>query len=441
MWLSLNQNNREQATSKHQRIKLFSIESLLNLISRETTSRKSSKSLTAFECALRCMPSHDFLMACLLCTFSSLRLGITATTICEWCVDGRLPYLDSYYLLPENMRVKLFSIRGFFVPSNLPNSGNLTYLSELLRICCLEFIPSLKQVSMNVPLIAARLISDIGLNQTVLDYTFSLMGCHELLNECKASKLPVSLLSAKAENITSVIQIGAVVVVACRLVQGWEYQKYGFDFENPTSCTTQRSRFIPWDLMMLSQMKNGTLTKDYLSFLDEHFVKRFRDKETSACKEPQKPWTSKSIFADDKLTEFVEWLIAEGTSSSINNDYVSSDTSQSSDLKLEPSYVLAEPGLVHSNTNTFGSSGLSRINDDVNAVGKYVVYKDKKAGKYPPVWESYLSPRSYHPHYSLLVEFISDKLGVEAYDLHRLVNHLDHELLEISKKVRTREKR
>ena len=413
------------------------------MINKEADKEKPKRPLSPNECAIRCIPSIDFILSCLLCTFSHLRVGITAATICEWCTDGRLPYLDSFYLLPDDVRIKYLPIRTFFLPNSFPCAAYVSYLSELLRISCTEYIPSLKDTcsSLNIPLVAARLVSDIGLNQTVLDYTLSLMGCKSNLQACSSDKLPVPLHSAKIENITNTIQIGAVVIVACRLVSGWESQKYGFESTKSDDGNVPHARFIPWNLSMLNQLRNGSMTKDYLAFLDDYFIKRYREQDTSACKgNGSKYIYPKFIFANPNLREFTEWLLSENSSSKDIDD-ICLNSDQETNPMVIPSLVLAEPKLAGSDNDD--------PEGDINAVGKYVVYnksnKKRMRGfesklKLPIGIDLYFSPKSYHPHYSLLVEFISDKLGVEALDLHHCVTALDNEMLDLSRTSSERKK-
>ena len=140
---------------------------------------------------------------------------------------------------------------------------------------------------------------------------------------------------------------------------------------------------------------------------------------------------------------FLTFPDKDRTSFKNNQKHISTDGSTSS---IEPNTILAGatnpnmPYKIKQKNNKFHPflrlRNKGAVWADANGYGEYIVYRDMHdhatTRKRINV-EGAKNAQPFHPHYGLLIEYISDKLHVEPGELHYLVSCLDEEIVHYHK--------
>ena len=326
---------------------------LAQLIHRHCKSKSKTRTIHIGrkEAALILEPGMLMVAGMILLATSSL--GVTAGHVRKWISTGVLPLLDSWPLLrPEEQR-PLLPIKDFFRLHTLPSIATIEKLAANLQVACgfrprtiklhkksngrkvltkasLSFKPGRLLVPASVPLITARFVGELGLSQKVLNYALAIIGIKDLggrsgrsdddndlatgakddenINDnldIKQMWLPPHLRKARPDLILDKHRILAVIVVACKMIPGWQ----NIVFQGPTTArrrsendsndckkeeveeeekeealgqqheTTKKqkivqnySRFVPTRPGDFRFMKNGESVDGYLDFLEETII-------------------------------------------------------------------------------------------------------------------------------------------------------------------------
>lgn len=292
-----------------------------------------------FEAALRLRPDAAFLAAACHRALFDLRAGVAAGHLHRWTLEGRFPTRRRADALSTNAR-----------PTRLPTPAEIECASELLRVASgtgdhdpkvsdLVRDPDANVADLaargrivglvdNAPLMAARFVTDLGLCRRVLDVTYALMGLNEderertitkkslldhLLRDMKPNEdnvdwLPPRLELGQPEYLTHPVQVLALVLVACKMIPGWEtwtfkdpqYDDYQGenDHTNPKQSQSTTSRF-PYSDDGLRLLTNGRSLEAYLDRFKHTFhgmlnqtsrenTNRFKTERTDVLKRAQR---------------------------------------------------------------------------------------------------------------------------------------------------------
>jgi hypothetical protein len=247
-----------------------------------------------FTAAIQIQPSLTLLLSILQLALIHLKTGHVAYHLTSWVANGYLPHaLNGYALLPADMKDRVVMVKKFFVRSFVPPADAVDDLAFLLAASIgwlgdailevketpiarkrgserkrkLRSKPQTKQlVSVyNVPLLAGRMVQDLGFNQKVVDNALALMGLQpkSSTKEKKPnSNATISLKVASPSNLYTPLHVAAVLVVACKLCQGWEDWIISIH-------SSENSQCIPWNNSQLQQLGNGTALDKYIDFLQD----------------------------------------------------------------------------------------------------------------------------------------------------------------------------
>jgi len=375
------------------------------LIAKINSVKKKDEAMSSEEAAARLAPSLHFVLACIHCALLHFRAGIAASHICQWCADGRLPYHNISPLLPDDLKSKVNGILvSFFQTTTMPSVSEIEYASELIGIAS-GYVPIAftGKCFFNAPLLAARYLKDMGLNQRVLNICYALMGIPHC-SDRTTQEYPKALKGAAIGNLASSAHLIAVIVVACRLTRGWSTwicKRHsglsGTSTNNDTSSSDkhetslQCKRFIPWTSSQLQLIGNGEMVQDYLNFFDSFFAKSITVKQKDRFRE----WLGESY--DDFLANLSHSKGSELRPMSI------------------PSYVVDLSDQRKIDASSLRSS--ASLDGD-----EYVFYDRVSSHAYN------CNPLPYHPQHGLLVEYMAHKCGAEPSDIHLLVHSLDAEI-------------
>jgi len=286
----------------------------------------------------------------------------------------------------------------------------------------------------NGPLLACRIIQKLGFPQIALKNALSIMGiCSYAVADDDASDIsnktatdcamqevrkrwfPPALKSAAPENLHTTADVIAVVVISCKLCDGWEYWTYKYanysrSVSNKHNLTSeivvddknwkQGNHWIPWSDNQLRLLTNGD-TKNYLDFIDNTIFGSFPFRQ--------------------EFESFIEWLGQErkNRSSSLIKEI------NSSNISLKSGYVAGNDVIVCGLPNlpigvirhhgTLGDDQEGQLQwNEANRNGMYKFYP---SGNNPP-------------HYSALVEFISLQELVAPGDIYLKVAKIEQDLLK-----------
>ena len=280
------------------------------------------------EGALMFPPSMLMIMGMLLISTSSY--GVTERDIVKWVRNGSLPLLNAFGCLLDSKKQKnLKTIASFFRHSSLPTEAHLQRIAANIHVACGYKPPSVQLVQRksdaieevelktrplqqpgrllrpsNIPLVLANMIADLGLSQTVLDYSLSIMGYpvvkrgfnedatvsdtnettidtpqSETKNKVSPFWLPPALKSARPDRLIGPSYVLAVVIAACKMIPSWDEDieyliKRGNTMEDSSlkkkngQHSAEKSRFIPWNQEHFSLLGNGPSETEYLDFLE-----------------------------------------------------------------------------------------------------------------------------------------------------------------------------
>lgn len=261
------------------------------------------------EAALMLEPSM-LMVACIL-LIATASLGVTTNHIRRWIANGSLPLLNAFALLKPNDQTLLKPITQFFRLASVPSVNSFERMLMNLHVACgykprpillrktnkrkvladasKSFKPGRTILPSHVPIIAARFVADLGLKQQVLNYTLSIMGqpiSNEKLtpNETELSKsarfwLPPPLRKARPDFLLDTTRILAVIVVACKMIPGWEEMTFhvpaaasGEKRKPGNESKASKSHFVPSTPAHFRFLKNGPIMDNYLDFVETNLL-------------------------------------------------------------------------------------------------------------------------------------------------------------------------
>lgn len=245
-----------------------------------------------YQAVLQIQPSLTLLLSILQLALIHLKTGHAAYHLTSWAANGSLSHaLNGYTLLPSGLQERVAMAKKFFISSFVPPADTVDDLTFLLAASIGwldEAIPKVldppsrrkrktktdtpepnKLISVyNVPMLAARMAQDLGLDQKVLDNALSLMGLpsqneNDQRDSNSKEKTPksnaiTSLNEASPELLYTPLHVAAVLVVACKLCPGWEHWIIHF---------SGNAKFVPWNDSQLKLLMNGTALDHYIDFL------------------------------------------------------------------------------------------------------------------------------------------------------------------------------
>ncbi|KAL3935194.1 MAG: hypothetical protein SGBAC_009236 [Bacillariaceae sp.] len=303
---------------------------MVQVICRHLKQKKGASHVGRKEGALMLQPSMTMVVAILIVAVTPI--GITMNQILRWVENGSLPLRNGFSLLRESDKEPLKTISSFF---NLPTSPPVHLVERMVRnlhVACgfkqrriilntktsrrVETSasklhkPGRTMIPAHVPVIAASLVSDLGLSQQVLNYALSMMGKSIVNEHCDPNIAPVvgefekfwlppPLKKARLDLILDINKILAIIVVACKLIPGWENMT--FDVPNGASSQDSSTKLaVPIAAGEFQYLKAGSAFDGYLDFFETQvlnsdevvmptFAKSLKTKPESQASTIQKP--------------------------------------------------------------------------------------------------------------------------------------------------------
>eukprot|EP00980_Cylindrotheca_fusiformis_P012745 scaffold3118_cov64-Cylindrotheca_fusiformis.AAC.3 len=265
------------------------------------------------EAALMLEPNM-LMVACILLTATS-PLGITLNHIRRWIANGSLPLLNAFTLLTpkqqEDSSLKL--IAQSFRMSSVPSVRTMERMLTNVNIACgykarpivirrqrtkrtiisqasKSYTAGRIILPSHVPVITARFVADFGMNQQVLNYALSIMGHpikqnggttggndnHSSSSSSSSLWIPPALKKARPDFLLQTTRILAVIVVACKMIPGWEDMKFEVPASSDDNDDTapNHHRFVPRSAAHFQFLRNGPLMKNYLDFMETIVLKK-----------------------------------------------------------------------------------------------------------------------------------------------------------------------
>ena len=258
-----------------------------------------------YKAVLQIQPSLTLLLSIMQLALVHLKTGYAPYHLTSWVANGLLPHaLNGYVLLPTDLKEKVGAIKQFFMRSFIPPADVVDDLAFLLAASIGWFDDSVasqdentddadienmssamqdnrlgrkqktrdgsrqnKRSKMdslyNIPMLAARMVKDLGLDQPVLDNALALMGLHPpstILNTNNQSNIALAI--ASPSKLYTPLHVAAVIVIACKLCKGWETWKICNLNSIPDDV-----KFVPWNDSQLELVSNGQALDHYVNFL------------------------------------------------------------------------------------------------------------------------------------------------------------------------------
>ena len=458
--------------------------------------------------AIKVQPSLTLLLSILQLALTHLQTGVAPHHLTMWVANGQLPHaLNGYALLPKKLKERVGMVKNFFMRSFVPPASTIANMTDMLATACgwysdgkmaesnvveagvgttlanigvFHSSEMAKQLSpirssaadsitsekpqvdtalchqkslYNVPLLAARMVQDLGFDQQVLDNVMSLMGVVNnsssklggvkeenqdddnesddragsisgvdtaKKNQAISDHHPPPLTCVSAAKLYTTLHIAAVIVVACKFCPHWETWKITnlhskSSQSNAADAKSQPQQvFVPWNESQFQLLGNGQSVNNYLNFL-----------ESAAFN---------GIDAPAGVSQFFQSLLRDSnTQSSKEKDNMMSSATKptvtQNKARVTPNIILSgapnpnEP----SNSSDIDSSKSSSHDEHkkVNNMGRYTFYQytihnNKKV----------LGIKPYHPHYCRLLEYICYIIEeTNTGKLHDMVHVIEEELL------------
>jgi hypothetical protein len=326
------------------------------------------------EAALRLSPSMSMVASLLLTRLC--KLGVSAPHIAKWIGTGMIPLLNAYKMvLNDELQYKVEPIAHAFRMDRVPTTERIEFQANLLFIAASETPVLIPPVS--VPLLTARLVSDLNLEPRILNVALALLGTkpHTITDEW----LPVAL--KKLHPIKSRAHILAAIAVACKLQPGLESQKYRWD----------HGGVVPWNDEQVSDVTNPL---EYVAFVEAHIL-------------DGRPVANKRVHPD-----FLE------NSHSVTR--VHTKKRKRSDLPV----MAGEP-----NPRQPSMKRLQKYHEwRVMLKKRKAIWADANGLEHYMVYRRHSKLEHLHPHYQVLLEVMSLVADVKAKAIHRIVCSLDREI-------------
>ncbi|EED96006.1 predicted protein [Thalassiosira pseudonana CCMP1335] len=403
---------------------------------------------------LKIQPSPTLLLSILQLALTHLQAGVAPYHLTTWVANGLLPHaLNGYALLPSKLKERVVVVKNFFARSCIPPANDVADLTELLAASCNwysgaktsgnetnhsaagkdassvavsdssrkctveqddlndsssahgklagneELVSSFQQTNQssryNVPLLAARMVRDLGFEQQVLDNALCLMGITHRTDADETRKVPPPLEIASASQQYSPLHVAAVIAVACKLCVGWE----SWTITNLHAKISRKAFLVPWNESQLQLLGNGKTLEHYIGFLEDVVIN--------------------GVERNNQVTQFFQSL-GRDLDSRPRQRQSSSDA-----VNVKPNTTLSG----HPNPNESSNAEIMH-HWNTNNIHCYTSYQhnkhDKKASPLEP----------YHPNYCRLIEYIC--YIVEEKNpgkLHDLVQLVEEELLRRHRKI------
>jgi hypothetical protein len=256
------------------------------------------------------------MVSCILLVATS-PLGLTTNHFRRWIANGSLPLLNAFSLLKPTEQESLKNIKPIFRMEFVPSVTSFDKMVTKLHIACgykprpilvrrkgkapmktkasKSYRPGHTILPSHVPMLAARFVSDLGLNQQVLNYTLSILG-QAITTEISHGEgrkkyktqgrteerlwLPPRLKKARLDLLLDNARILAVIVIACKMIPGWDNLIFQVpvasdqsnDRMNDTANTSDRdtckTHFVPRTAGHFRFLKNGPIMDNYLDFVE-----------------------------------------------------------------------------------------------------------------------------------------------------------------------------
>lgn len=377
-----------------------------------------------FAAAIQIQPSLTLLLSIIQLALIHLKTGYAAYHLTSWVTNGSLPHaLNGYALLPANLKDRVIMVKKFFVRSFVPPADTVDDLAFLLA-ASIEWLgdavldvkeptifgkhgskrkrksmgkPQKKQlVSVyNVPLLAARIVRDLGFRQKVIDNALALMGLRP--NYSTKEKKPnsiaiISLRVASPSNLYTPLHVAAVIVVACKLCQGWE------NWIIEITHSSENSQCIPWNNAQLQLLGNGTALDKYIDFLQD-----------TALNESN---------SNNDVSQYFQ---------KVNGIMISQYANKHVPLKHNHPSVTPNTSIAGAPNPIEQPKGQSLSTYSANKKRHYMIHQKQKKG-------TEVTSESLHPSYRRLIEYICYTIEeTKPAKLHNLVLDLEAELKRVKR--------
>lgn len=235
---------------------------------------------TGMEVALTIQPTMELASAFLF--LATYRAGVQAYQICRWINTGRIPLLNAFKLLSDSEQEKLKpSEKHFSMEQTFPAQRLEWLATRLAAVCRLhrrseymepKFDYQIRFVTpTTAPVVAAQIVADMNLGQTVMNNCLALMGlplpkAKDPDHPKEEHRLPTAFPLADPRILYKSDQVLVVVALACTLDPTWRQWNWVQPLESA------KDRFIPWREVQLQRVGNGAQAQDYIDFFEETYV-------------------------------------------------------------------------------------------------------------------------------------------------------------------------
>lgn len=427
------------------------------------TCQGSETKVPQYFAALGLKPDSTLLTSIIYLALMMLKTGVASHHLHLWASDGTFKYtLNGFDYIPSELKGRLFPVRSNFKLHFAPSPAMLDYTADMLFIACdplqimspflndeerehfsrqsiddLSRTLPFKLFQDNLPMLTYRLVLDLGVSRRVFELAMALMGLspgNTVEKESSTSRtkmkkeralLPSSLDGALPKNLISVLHVMSVVVVACRMCDGWEDWSVMLSMKVAEKDNQNVLRFIPWNDENGCFVGNGKMLNDYYDFVDDIYGSDMKDQESYINFFPTLKGNLKNCDGDDYDVKGLDAQVV----------LPSTTIAGARNPNMAPTAVNRK------NANFWRMMRYrhrAAICAEANGIGKYVFYKDKeheanlRSTIFRPRKDLKQTPAPFHPHYALLIEYAADKLGAEPNELHSLVASLDQELFTIA---------
>ena len=395
---------------------------------------------------MKIRPSLTLLLAILQLALTHLQSGVAPYQITSWVSNGLLPHaLNGYELLPSGIRDEIQTIKNFFSRSFVPPAKVVADMADMLATACNWFDdglaigrgqPGIKRrpslnaregagrtgqldsthpmhchTYYNIPLLAARMVKVLGLDQQVLDNALALMGVmraakagikeegdsdNDEVSESKTFVLP-ALKCAAHGNLYTPLDVASVIIVACKCCPGHANWRVSTSSSEDVTDRDQLMSFVPWNEQQLCLLTNGTSLDHYLNFLQ-----------------------SGGFMRDDQKCKMSQYLQSlDRNLSDPDMDLNPDDT-----VALNPSNVIS---VVEGNRVLSGAPNPNDELDDDSKNDDQAPFVYKRYQQSSKVGTSKKPP---DPNYARLVEFICYVIQEpRPIELHKSVERIESELV------------
>jgi len=394
--------------------------------------------VSPIEAALRLRPSLLLILSIIHASLLHFKAGVTSSHLVNWVLSNDIPYVNVFVHLPPRLKDKLVTLHRFFSSRSLPDPYIIDHYSELVGIASGVPYPShvIGTVD-NAPLVLSRFAADLNIPQRVLNTALSLMGVECRSDDGNESVVETTmaappLKNARLTRLPTPAHVLAVLIVAIKFTPRWESWQVrclpcrdggGAGAGGGTAAT---KFVVPWKESSFRALKNGQVGK-YLDFVDETFFKEL--------KSTHKNYTTLIGDLERRAAECATTGRLKLDSSSEDEDDSDDDCvarrAKSRKGRIQPNAVIAGYPNPNNKSRAVAAAIPTQPNNNGNNSNcppqphRYLSYYPEQTNT------TYPSPRPYHPHYGLLIEFISTRFHVDSSWLENLVARIDGEVVKL----------